>query len=413
MSDRHEENDRAGILMRVVVPLVVLVLFAGGAVWLVKTKPAAGRRMPPPQVAVVDVMVASITNSTIQVEVMGEVVPARHVQLRAEVSGRVVDQSPKLIQGGRFRAGELMVVIEPDDYDAAVAHAEAALAQARLNEAIEAQRHAVAVEEWSISGQETTNSVARLVALRIPHLEAARSSTRSAVAALARARRDRERTTVRAPFDCIVLMENVDVGHVATQQGILAEVAGTERAHVSAAVPVGVLPRFAVPAESGSKGAPVSISMQGSRDAVAERSGRVVRLLGDLAQAGRMARVLIEVPDPLAEGQSPLLLGAYVRCVIEGEQLSGVAILPRSVVRDGRRVWVVNAENALEVRELEIAWQTQDEVFVASGVSAGERVVKTQLPAAIPGMALRVIGDESENDSKMSVVAETSEGEAR
>lgn len=394
MTDDHTEENRAGILMRVVAPLLVLGCFVGLGVWLVKTKPDAGRRQPPAQAAVVDVMKASTTNRAIIVEAMGEVIPARSVDLKAEVSGRIIEQNKKLVEGGRFSEGEVMIKIEPDDYEAAVAQAEAALEQAKLNAALEEQRHAVAVEEWKISGQTATNEVVRQVVLREPHLKAMRAAKRSAESALSHARRNLERTVLHAPFDCVVLQEFTDEGLVVLPQSALAQVAGTDRFFVRVSVPVDALKSFDIPGAPDEKGADVSVVLRGSDGVVSERTGCVVQLLGALAPAGRMARVLVEVQEPLEAAPAPLLLGAYVRCSITGDEITEVVPLPRSVVRDGDNTWVVGPDEKLEVRRLDIAWQTRDEVFAVGGVAPGELVVKTQLPSAIHGMQLRLAGSE-------------------
>jgi membrane fusion protein (multidrug efflux system) len=408
MKAEDREEKRAGVVLRVMVPLLVLAIGGGAAVALIKTKPAAGKRKPPARASLVEVMEVNETNRTVEIEVMGEVVPVREIELRAEVSGRVVEQSPKLVQGGRFTVGETMLVIEPDDYDAAVAQAESALTQARLAEVLEEQRHTIAAEEWELSGQAESADVAKSVALREPHLAAARAARKAAEGALARARRNRERTVLRAPFDCIVLQEFSDVGHIVTQQGKVARLAGTDRFYVQAAVPVESLGRFSVPDSPDGEGAEASIVQRGRDGAAVERSGRVTRLLGDLAPAGRMARVLVAVEKPLEGDTVPLLLGAYVRCVIQGEELSGVIVVPRSAVRDGNRIWIADDSGRLRVQELSIAWQSQDEVCVSSGLMGGDRIVTTQLPTAIPGMALKVMGDAPQKsgsrvDSKLPV----------
>ncbi len=392
MIDTHEEDNRAGVLMRVVLPLLVLACFVVLGGWMMKTKPDAGRRKPPSQVAVVDVTKASATNRAIIVEAMGEVIPARSVELRAEVSGRIIKQNKKLVEGGRFSEGEVMITIEPDDYEAAVAQAEAALEQAKLNESIEEQRHKVAVEEWELSGQSATNDRTRGVVLREPHLKAVRAARSSAENALSRAERNLKRTVLRAPFDCVVLQEFSDEGLVVLPQSTLARIAGTDRFFVRVSIPVDALRHFDVPDAPGGEGAAVDVTLRGSDGVVAERTGRVIQMLGDLAPAGRMARVLVAVSDPLEASPSPLLLGAYVRCSIVGDEMKQVVPLPRAVVRDGDYTWVMGADETLQVRHLEIAWQTRDMVFVAGGVKPGERVITTQLPSAIPGMQLRLVG---------------------
>ncbi len=130
-----------------------------------------------------------------------------------------------------------------------------------------------------------------------------------------------------------------------------------------------------------------------------ERNGVVVDLLGEVTQNGRMAQVLVSIPDPLElnkpEGERhPLLLGEYIRVEIEGPMLENVIVLPRSTIREGSRVWVKNDENRLEVRTVDIVLSRKDSVLVSRGLNDGEQVIMTQLPAAIPGLKLVSAEDE-------------------
>ena len=127
----------------------------------------------------------------------------------------------------------------------------------------------------------------------------------------------------------------------------------------------------------------------------AQWTGRVDRLLGDVTENGRMARLLVLVPDPLghAPGDAQLLLGEYVRVEIMGPRLNDALSLPRRALREGDRVWVHNAENRLEVRHVDVTLGRDDTVIVRRGVAAGERVIVSPLPAALPGMVLQAVGE--------------------
>jgi hypothetical protein len=132
----------------------------------------------------------------------------------------------------------------------------------------------------------------------------------------------------------------------------------------------------------------------------------VLRLLGDLDPVGRMARLLVEIRDPLGaavpakapkEGEPPplalpLLLGAYVEVGIEAQQLTNVVEVPRLALRGDDSVYVVGKDDRLEVRGVEIAWRRADTVLIKSGIAAGDRVITSRLPNAVPGMQLRVSG---------------------
>ena len=127
---------------------------------------------------------------------------------------------------------------------------------------------------------------------------------------------------------------------------------------------------------------------------VIERTGHVVRLLPDLDPAGSMARVLVEIRDPLriaegAEPGPPLLFGTYVRVQIEGGEMEGVQV-PRRAVREGGTVYVMDSANQLSTREIRIGWSLEDSVIVRSGVEAGEQVIVSRVNAPVDGMRLRV-----------------------
>ncbi len=83
--------------------------------------------------------------------------------------------------------------------------------------------------------------------------------------------------------------------------------------------------------------------------------GTVIKLLGELGAEGRMARVLVEIKDPLGlnstgKKHSPLLIGEYVRMEIEGRQLKNVYRIPRTALRDNTRIWLVSNDGKLEIR---------------------------------------------------------------
>jgi hypothetical protein len=127
----------------------------------------------------------------------------------------------------------------------------------------------------------------------------------------------------------------------------------------------------------------------------------VIRLLGDLEPDGRMARVLVAVPDPLdlgrpADDRMPLLIGDYVRVEIHGRRIDGVYRIPRSALRDNTRVWVATDQDRLSIRTVAVAWRDAETVLVQRGVAPGERLIISDLPAPVAGMALRIKGESPE-----------------
>jgi hypothetical protein len=106
----------------------------------------------------------------------------------------------------------------------------------------------------------------------------------------------------------------------------------------------------------------------------------------------RMARVLVEVRDPLALSSeaAPLFFGAYASLVLEGKTLERVAEIPRRHLRSGDRLYLFGSDKKLDIRKVEISYRGEDTVLVSAGVDEGERLVITDVPVAVAGMALRL-----------------------
>jgi len=147
----------------------------------------------------------------------------------------------------------------------------------------------------------------------------------------------------------------------------------------------------------------------------------VIRLLADLDPVGRMARVLVQIDDPFGlqvdqksttvrPGTLPLLINDYVNVDIEGKDVEAGIEVPRVALRDGDSVYVMTAEDKLEIRSVSVVWRERDIALLDSGISEGERVIVSPIAAPVRGMRLRVIAaKDSSNrpDSGSSIPVET------
>jgi RND family efflux transporter MFP subunit len=367
-----------------------------------------GASRPMPEVApeerhttMVRTMEARPESQSIKVEAMGTVIPARKLDIIPEVGGLIVEINPNLVPGGFLKAGELIARIDPRDYEAAVVQAQGAVEDARLKLELEQGRQVVAKREWEVLYQTTQSSEASSrLALREPHLKSCRAAVESAKSALEQARHNLERATITAPFDSIVESESVETGRLVTPQNVIASLVGAETYWVRVSVPVSQLPWIALPDTDGRGGARAVITQQTGRDTTLGRDGAIIRLLSDLDPDGRMARLLVAVENPLRlesdEGETmlPLLLGAYVGVEIDGLELENVYVIPRTAIREGDLVWIMDDEDRLSVRRVRIVWRRKNEVLIENEIKAGERIVTSRISTPIPGMLLRENGAE-------------------
>jgi len=402
------------VTKKLLVTVLPLLILAGGlviAVTLVKSSPKAERTPPPRMARLVETRTIEFGPQSTVIEAHGTVQPAKEVVVYPRVSGEVIGINPDLVPGGRFQEGDMLVTIDPRDFELAVRQRGTDLANARASLELEMGQQAVAQREYELLG-ETVSGENRALVLRQPQLAQAKSVVEAAEAALDLARLDLDRTTVRSPFNATVRERNVNVGMQVTAATPLATVTGSDEYWVELTVPVDQLRWIHIPAGGDDVGSAVRLFSETTRGRGEFREGRVFRLLPDLEPNGRLARLLVSVRDPLAlqpqdAGKPILILGDYVRGEIDGVGLPTAVALNRDLFRDGNRVWVMNEENQLEIRPVTVAFRGPDTLLVTEGLEPGDRVITTDLPAAVEGMALRTAEDGSTRDEDRPQEAES------
>jgi multidrug efflux pump subunit AcrA (membrane-fusion protein) len=304
-------------VMLSILLLAAAVLFAAR---LIKTRPQARRTPRTVKPPIVKVVTVSSGTERIGVTGMGTVIPARVLTVQPEISGRVIDYHQGLTPGGRVTAGEEIVSIDPRDYELAVEQQRANVERARVEMRLEAGRRSLAEEEWKLfEGDVPFTQEGRYLALRKPQQRNAEISLEAATSGLRKAELNVERTRIVAPFNALVIEEAVEMGQLITPQSRLATLAGTDQFWVRVAIPPERIDWVRFESGDGTHGARAVITQETSGQGTITREGRVLRLLGDLDSAGRMARVIVAVSDPLDTRRGerlPLLLG-------RGEGVSG------------------------------------------------------------------------------------------
>lgn len=374
--------------------LVLLILTAGGLIsWkLVKTKPKVARKPISIGSPLVETLPAISGTEQVRIIAMGTVIPAKEVVIRPQVSGYITEISAGLIPGGRFKAGDMLLRIDDRDYKIAVDQRKAEVSRALMDLKMEKGRKTIAEREWDLLSSEiSATDAGRELALRNPQLKKAVAALESVRSALRKAMLDAERTEIKAPFNSFVKEKYVDIGQPVTSGTNLVTLTGTDEFWVRISVPVSRLPWISIPQINGSEGSPATVIQE---NRVAERHGRVVRLLGDLDPVGRMARLLISVEDPFgihlpSPAPVPLLLGAYVTVKIQGPQLTDIFVIPRKALREGDQVWVMTDKNRLAVRTAEVIWRRKADVLVR-GLKPDEQIITSRISSPVPGMKLRV-----------------------
>ncbi len=376
-----------------IVAPVAVVLAAVLIVAILMLSSTSARRGPPTQEArLVEVTSVSPETVRITIDAWGTVQAARQIELQSQVAGEVRHTGEAFEPGAHIPKGGELLQIDPTDYELAVRQARAELTKARADLALEEGRRAVAEQEFALLAQETGASEdQRRLMLREPQRESARAAVAAAKAALAAAELDLDRTAVKAPFNALVLDRQVNIGTRVSNGAQLATLVDTDTFWVELAVPAANLRWLELPSD-GQPGSTVRLYQEKVWGKERYREGRIIRVRGDLDEKGRMARLLVAVDDPLAltdQNQPSLLLGAFVRAEITGKELQNVLALERSWLRDDDTLWLMNKEDKLTIRPLQLIYSGSQRVYVQDGVEPGERIVTSELAIPVDGMPLR------------------------
>ena len=116
--------------------------------------------------------------------------------------------------------------------------------------------------------------------------------------------------------------------------------------------------------------------------------GIVNRSEGKLDERTRMVNVVVRVENPY-EQKPPMGIGLFVTVEIRGDTLTDAAVIPRSALRQDDVVWVVDGDNTLHFRNVEVARADRKGVVIRSGLENGDRVVFSSLKVVTDGMEVR------------------------
>ena len=389
-------------ILMAVLPVVILVL--GG---LVAKALIDSYEEPTPEPLVVEpplvhVIPAELESMTLIVATEGTVSPRSEAQLIPEVSGKVVEISPALVPGGFFAKDQVLMRVDPREYELAITQARAAVEQNKLRLALERQQAEIARQEWAEVGEGEPSPLL----FREPQITEVKASLAAAEAVLEQAQDNLERTALRAPFDGRVRSKQVDLGQFVQRGMNLGLVYPVDVAEVRLPIPNAELQYCNLPlgfrgADSAADGPRVRLTARfGGQDYAWD--GRIVRTEGEIDARTRMINAIAQVQDPYGRrgaGRPPLAVGMFVRAEIQGKRVRDMVRLPRSVLRREDTVYVVDRGGTLRFRTIEVFRRERDSVLIRSGIESDEQVCISPLEAAVDGMTVRVAAESPESSS--------------
>lgn len=355
---------------------VCAVLWAGNAV---AQEPGQGEAPPPPAVTVITLQPQDVTLTS---ALPGRVRAAAEAGVRPQVSGLIVERM--FDEGSMVKEGDPLYKIDPRTYEAAVAQAEAALAQAKA-QAESASREAERVATLGDRGVASQQTQDTAIAAR----DAAVAAVAAAEAQLQIAQIDLSRTTITAPIDGVIGLAQETQGALVTanQAEPLAIIRQIDPVHVDVTQSAAEIVRWQRlgPEAALPKDVDRTVKLQLADDSVYEHTGSLTAAEPQVDETTGVVVLRMEFANP----DGLLLPGMYVLAEMPQAQMPDAILAPqRGVSRDRRgrpTALVVNAENVVEQRELDVVQDRGNTWIVRDGLEPGDRMIVEGLQKATPG----------------------------
>lgn len=383
------------LLLKIFLPIIIIIVGVIITIGLVNLRSTPQRVARTYNGPLVEVMIAEKMQKQIVVPGTGTVQPTQEADVTPRVSGQVQYISSRMVEGGFSKKGELLFSIEKIDYELALERAKASLAQAELELIRNKSLAEIAQFEWDRIDQKEDGRQANPLTLYEPQLKAAEAQVASARSAVKQAELELSRTAVRAPFNCYIRNEQIDVGQYVRAGNKVATVAGTDAVEIIIPLQLEELAWLQVPRNGRSDGGSSALVRMFVGEKLNEWQGRIVRSYGEIDPRTRMAKVVVAVKDPFGKKQqateppAELAPGMFAEVMLFGAEMAEVFVVPRGAVRDDDTIWTVDENKKLKIKKVEIVRRERQEVIVTAGLDAGDQVILTGLAAAADGMLLR------------------------
>lgn len=357
----------------VVIIVFIGLLFVAGVYWLrpvPEVRPLALDKPP-----VVSVMAIETQRQQMKVKTQGTVLPSRAIDLVAEVSGRVVSVSEVFVNGGFFNAGDVLVTLDKRDYQYRLAEAEAQVAAAERELALEKGQARQAKREWRDLGSKEANALS----LRAPQVKAAEAQLSSAIAQRRQAEVNMERATIRAPFTGRIQSIHVNAGQYITAGTMVAAIYDSALAEVRLPLTDKQLALVGIPlgitlTSEQQKRVTLSATIAG---VIRHWPAMLMRTEASIDETTRLYFAVAVVPEPFdfTRYPSPLVPGLFVEASIVGVELDGVVRVPERAIYKNRFVYIVDKENRTQLREVRVLAKVNNAWWVQGDFEKNESLV--------------------------------------
>jgi RND family efflux transporter MFP subunit len=313
-------------------------------------------------------------------EYVGQTAAVKSADIRARVEGFLIERD--FVEGDDVKEGDLMFVIDPAPYEAALAEAKGNLAKAESAAAYAREqvgRYKSLVEKDYIT-KENYDSL-------MTQAQEAESTVESARAAVVNAELNLGYCRMYAPFDGRMGRDLVHVGNLVGAAG-----QATELATIVQLDPIWVyfspsdeeLPRIIEKMRGGALAVDLTFT-----DGSAYPHGGKLDFVDNAVDTGTSTVAMrATVPNP----EKSLLPGLYVNARLHLEEMPDALLVPEKAIasdQGGQYVMIVKSDETLAKSYVKTGDPYEDWRVISDGVSDGDVVVVEGMQSVRPGMEVR------------------------
>lgn len=373
-------------VIKAVITIAVLLAAVAAAAGIIMSRPMPEQLTVSETTSAIRAVTVAKESMRLMIRSEGTVTPKTQTDLIPEIKGRVTWISPNLVVGGYFSKGDLLVSIDAADYEAKSGLAQAQLlrAEAELeHKSFEFKRLQTLIQDNLVS-QSNLENAAR--ALKIAKANVIESKIN-----LAQAERNLTRTKITAPFEGMVRSEAIDIGQFVQQGAPIAAIYASNAVEVR--LPIVNAELAYLDAASLQRGeldpatAPMIRITAFYAGSPFVWQGQLARTEGEIDAQSRMITAVARInQDTQSTDVPPLQVGAFVAAEIQGQYLDDIVRLPRAALRPNSQVLIIDGDNRLRFRAVNVLRLENDYVIIDSGLENGELVNLSPIQTVVDGM---------------------------
>jgi len=328
----------------------------------------------------------------VELQTQGIVKTKTSTTLNALVAGKVLEISPKFQDGAFFKKGDVLVQLDPADFKTQIITSTAALARAEADLIQEKARAAQALRNWKDIGfDEEPNDLV----LRKPQLREAEANVAAQQASLEKAKRNLERTAIKAPINGRVRKRIVGPGQAVGASTNLGEIYATDSAEIRLPLSSKQLGQIAID-EQGNQSIPVTLTDAINSQNHSTWNATIKHVVGELDEASRELFVITHVDDPfgIISKAPPLRINQPVKATIIGNTIKNAILVDRKFLYGANEIILIEDEKVLR-KKINILWGTQDHVITTDQDIAGKLIATSRLRFATDGTPVEIMNPES------------------